>query len=193
MMEQNRVIKARNIKKKYAGSQALANFNLEVYSGQIMGLIGPNGAGKSTFLQALLGLVDTTGELEVLGLSPNKDRHELLNRVCSITDVAVMPRWMEVGQVLKYMEGVHPRFDMSKARKILSNTNIKRSSKIRTLSIGMGVQLHLSIVMAIDAELLVLDEPTLGLDLSYRKAFYSQLIDDYFDGNKTIIISTNQV
>ena len=193
MMEQNRVIKARNIQKKYAGSQALANFNLEVYSGQIMGLIGPNGAGKSTFLQAILGLVDTTGELEVLGLSPNKDRHELLNRVCSITDVAVMPRWMKVGQVLKYVEGVHPRFDMSKARKILSNTNIKRSSRIRTLSRGMVVQLHLSIVMAIDAELLVLDEPTLGLDLSYRKEFYSQLIEDYFDGNKTIIISTHQV
>lgn len=192
-MKQNRVIKARNIQKKYSGSSALDGFNLEVYSGQIMGLIGPNGAGKSTFLQAILGLVDTTGELEVLGLSPNKDRHELLNRVCSITDVAVMPRWMKVGQVLKYTEGVHPRFDISKARKILSKTNIKKSSRIRTLSRGMVVQLHLSIVMAIDAELLVLDEPTLGLDLSYRKEFYSQLIEDYFDGNKTIIISTHQV
>ena len=192
-MESQIVIKARNIQKKYAGSSALAGFDLDVYSGQIMGLIGPNGAGKSTFLQAVLGLVDITGELEVLGLSPQKDRHELLNRACSITDVAVMPRWMTVGQVLKYVDGVHPRFDLSKARKILSNTNIRRSSLIRTLSRGMVVQLHLAIVMAIDAELLVLDEPTLGLDLSYRKQFYSQLIEDYFDGNKTIIISTHQV
>ena len=192
-MESQIVIKARNIQKKYAGSSALAGFDLDVYSGQIMGLIGPNGAGKSTFLQAVLGLVDTTGELEVLGLSPQKDRHELLNRACSITDVAVMPRWMTVGQVLKYVDGVHPRFDLSKARKILSNTNIRRTSLIRTLSRGMVVQLHLAIVMAIDAELLVLDEPTLGLDLSYRKQFYSQLIEDYFDGNKTIIISTHQV
>ena len=192
-MESQIVIKAKNIHKKYAGNSALAGFDLDVYSGQIMGLIGPNGAGKSTFLQAVLGLVDTTGELEVLGLSPQKDRHELLKRACSITDVAVMPRWMTVGQVLKYVDGVHPRFDLSKARKILSNTNIRRSSLIRTLSRGMVVQLHLAIVMAIDAELLVLDEPTLGLDLSYRKQFYSQLIEDYFDGNKTIIISTHQV
>ena len=192
-MESQIVIKAKNIHKKYAGNSALAGFDLDVYSGQIMGLIGPNGAGKSTFLQAVLGLVDTTGELEVLGLSPQKDRHELLKRACSITDVAVMPRWMTVDQVLKYVEGVHPRFDLSKARKILSTTNIRRSSLIRTLSRGMVVQLHLAIVMAIDAELLVLDEPTLGLDLSYRKQFYSQLIEDYFDGNKTIIISTHQV
>ena len=143
-MESQIVIKARNIQKKYAGSSALAGFDLDVYSGQIMGLIGPNGAGKSTFLQAVLGLVDTTGELEVLGLSPLKDRHELLNRACSITDVAVMPRWMTVGQVLKYVDGVHPRFDLSKARKILSNTNIRRRSLIRTLSRAMVVQLHLA-------------------------------------------------
>ena len=192
-MTTERVIRAKNIRKNYADSASLSNFNLEVYSGQIMGLIGPNGAGKSTFLQAVLGLVDTKGDLEVLGLSPNKDRHELLNKVCSITDVAIMPRWMTVREVLKYVEGVHPRFNLNKARKILSNTNINRSSRIRTLSRGMVVQLHLAIVMAIDAELLVLDEPTLGLDLSYRKEFYSQLIEDYFDGNKTIFISTHQV
>ena len=192
-MEPQIVIKARNIEKNYADGSALAGFDLDVYQGQIMGLIGPNGAGKSTFLQAILGLVDIKGELEVLGLSPKKDRHELLTRVCSITDVAVMPRWMTVGQVLKYVDGVHPNFDLTKARKILSKTNIKRSSRIRALSRGMVVQLHLSIVMAIDAELLVLDEPTLGLDLSYRKEFYSQLIEDYFDGNKTIIISTHQI
>jgi len=192
-MESQIVIKARNIEKNYADGSALAGFDLDVYQGQIMGLVGPNGAGKSTFLQAVLGLVDIKGELEVLGLSPKKDRHELLTRVCSITDVAVMPRWMTVGQVLKYVDGVHPNFDLTKARKILSKTNIKRSSRIRALSRGMVVQLHLSIVMAIDAELLVLDEPTLGLDLSYRKEFYSQLIEDYFDGNKTIIISTHQI
>ena len=192
-MESQIVIKARNIEKNYADGSALAGFDLDVYQGQIMGLVGPNGAGKSTFLQAILGLVDIKGELEVLGLSPKKDRHELLTRVCSITDVAVMPRWMTVGQVLKYVDGVHPNFDLTKARKILSKTNIKRSSRIRALSRGMVVQLHLSIVMAIDAELLVLDEPTLGLDLSYRKEFYSQLIEDYFDGNKTIIISTHQI
>ena len=127
-----RVIRAKNIRKNYADSAALSNFNLEVYSGQIMGLIGPNGAGKSTFLQAVLGLVDIKGDLEVLGLSPNKDRHELLNKVCSITDVAIMPRWMTVREVLKYVEGVHPRFNLNKARKILSNTNINRRSRIRT-------------------------------------------------------------
>ena len=193
MSNRKQVIRARNIQKKYSGQSALSGFDLEVYQGQIMGLIGPNGAGKSTFLQAVLGLVETTGELEVLGLSPKRDRHELLKRASSITDVAVMPRWMTVGQVLRYVEGVHPRFDMNKARKILSNTNIQRDSRVRTLSRGMVVQLHLSLVMAIDAELLVLDEPTLGLDLAYRKEFYSQLIEDYFDGNKTIIISTHQV
>ena len=189
----SQVIKARNIVKNYKSSQALSGLNLDVYSGQIVGLIGPNGAGKSTFLQAVLGLVSTEGELEVLGLSPKVDRHKLLKRVCSITDVAVMPKWMTVQQVLHYVSGVHPKFDVSKARKILASTDIKSSSKIRALSRGMVVQLHLAIVMAIDAELLVLDEPTLGLDLAYRKEFYSQLIEDYFDGNKTIIISTHQV
>ena len=192
-MNSSIVIKANNISKQYQDGSALSGFNLEVSSGQIMGLIGPNGAGKSTFLQAILGLVNVSGDLEVLGLSPKTKRHELLQKVCSITDVSVMPRWMTVRQVLNYVEGVHPKFDIAKARKILSSTNITRGSKIRNLSRGMVVQLHLAIVMAIDAELLVLDEPTLGLDLAYRKEFYSQLIEDYFDGNKTIIISTHQV
>ena len=153
----------------------------------------PNGAGKSTFLQAVLGLLNTEGELEVLGLDPRKDRHKLLQKVCSITDVAVLPKWMTVEQVLQYVDGVHPRFNLDKAKSILSKTDIKNNSKIKTLSRGLVVQLHLSIVMAIDAELLVLDEPTLGLDLVYRKEFYSQLIEDYYDGNKTILISTHQV
>ena len=192
-MDKKLIIKARNIKKKYGKDNALSDFDLDVYAGQILGLIGPNGAGKSTFLHSVLGLVETEGNLEVLGLSPIKNRHDLLNKVCSITDVAVLPKWMKVKELLAYVDGVHPRFDLSKARSILANTNIKSNSKIKTLSRGMVVQLHLSIVMAIDAELLVLDEPTLGLDLVYRKEFYSQLIDDYFDGNKTILISTHQV
>ena len=187
------VIKASGIKKSYEDSFALDGINLEVTSGQILGLIGPNGAGKSTFLQSVLGLINTEGNLEVLGLDPRRDRHKLLKEVCSITDVAVLPKWMTVDQVLTYVDGVHPGFDLKKCLSILSKTNIKRSQKIKTLSRGLVVQLHLSIVMAINARLLVLDEPTLGLDLVYRKEFYSQLIEDYYDGDKTILISTHQV
>ena len=187
------VIKASGVKKSYEDSFALDGINLEVTSGQILGLIGPNGAGKSTFLQSVLGLINTEGNLEVLGLDPRRDRHKLLKEVCSITDVAVLPKWMTVDQVLTYVDGVHPGFDLKKCLSILSKTNIKRSQKIKTLSRGLVVQLHLSIVMAINARLLVLDEPTLGLDLVYRKEFYSQLIEDYYDGDKTILISTHQV
>ena len=187
------VIKASGVVKSYEGNNALNGIDIEVTSGQILGLIGPNGAGKSTFLQSILGLINTEGSLEVLGLDPRKDRHKLLKDVCSITDVAVLPKWMTVNQVLFYVEGVHPGFNLKKCLSILSRTNIKRDSKIKTLSRGMVVQLHLSIVMAIDAKLLVLDEPTLGLDLVYRKEFYSQLIEDYYDGDKTILISTHQV
>ena len=187
------VIKATGVKKRYEDNYALDGIDIEVNSGQILGFIGPNGAGKSTFLQSVLGLINTEGNLEVLGLDPRKDRHKLLKEVCSITDVAVLPKWMTVDQVLNYVDGVHPGFDLKKCLAILSRTNIKRSSKIKTLSRGMVVQLHLSIVMSINAKLLVLDEPTLGLDLVYRKEFYSQLIEDYYDGNKTILISTHQV
>ena len=187
------VIKATGVKKSYEDNYALDGIDIEVNSGQILGFIGPNGAGKSTFLQSVLGLINTEGNLEVLGLDPRKDRHKLLKEVCSITDVAVLPKWMTVDQVLNYVGGVHPGFDLKKCLNILSITNIKRSSKIKTLSRGMVVQLHLSIVMSIDAKLLVLDEPTLGLDLVYRKEFYSQLIEDYYDGDKTILISTHQV
>ena len=192
-MEREFALKAKGIIKSYDNNHALNGIDLEVRSGQVLGLIGPNGAGKSTFLQAVLGLLNTEGELEVLGLDPRKDRHKLLQKVCSITDVAVLPKWMSVEQVLQYVDGVHPRFNLDKAKSILSKTDIKNNSKIKTLSRGLVVQLHLSIVMAIDAELLVLDEPTLGLDLVYRKEFYSQLIEDYYDGNKTILISTHQV
>ena len=187
------VIKANNISKKYEESYALDSIDIEVSKGQIMGLIGPNGAGKSTFLQSVLGLLKTEGNLEVLGLDPRKDRHKLLKEVCSITDVAVLPKWMTVQQLLSYIDGVHPGFDLDKCISILSRTNIKLHSKIKVLSRGMVVQLHLSIVMAIDAKILILDEPTLGLDLVYRKDFYSQLIEDYYEGNKTILISTHQV
>ena len=187
------VIKANNISKKYDESYALDSIDIEVSKGQIMGLIGPNGAGKSTFLQSVLGLLKTEGNLEVLGLDPRKDRHKLLKEVCSITDVAVLPKWMTVQQLLSYIDGVHPGFDLDKCISILSRTNIKLHSKIKVLSRGMVVQLHLSIVMAIDAKILILDEPTLGLDLVYRKDFYSQLIEDYYEGNKTILISTHQV
>ena len=189
----NAVINARNISKKYDDSYALDGIDLQVMQGQIMGLIGPNGAGKSTFLQSVLGLLKTEGTLEVLGLDPRKDRHKLLKEVCSITDVAVLPKWMTVIQLLNYMDGVHPGFSLEKCIDILSSTNIKLPSKIKVLSRGMVVQLHLSIVMAIDAKVLILDEPTLGLDLVYRKDFYSQLIEDYYEGNKTILISTHQV
>ena len=187
------VIKANNISKKYDESYALDSIDIEVSKGQIMGLIGPNGAGKSTFLQSVLGLLKTEGNLEVLGLDPRKDRHKLLKEVCSITDVAVLPKWMTVQQLLSYIDGVHPGFDLDKCISILSRTNIKLHSKIKVLSRGMVVQLHLSLVMAIDAKILILDEPTLGLDLVYRKDFYSQLIEDYYEGNKTIVISTHQV
>tara|TARA_B100000927_G_scaffold21939_1_gene16642 strand:+ start:478 stop:1353 length:876 start_codon:yes stop_codon:yes gene_type:complete len=187
------VIKATNISKKYDESYALDGIDIEVSKGQIMGLIGPNGAGKSTFLQSVLGLLKTEGNLEVLGLDPRKDRHKLLKNVCSITDVAVLPKWMTVDQLLSYMDGVHPSFDINKCKSILSRTNIKLPSKIKVLSRGMVVQLHLSLVMAINAKILILDEPTLGLDLVYRKDFYSQLIEDYYEGDKTILISTHQV
>ena len=187
------VINASNIRKLYDGSYALDGIDLEVRQGQITGLIGPNGAGKSTFLQCVLGLIRTEGNLEVLGLDPRKERHKLLKEVCSITDVAVLPKWMTVNQLLQYMNGVHPGFNLEKCISILSRTNIKQTSKIKVLSRGMVVQLHLSIVMAIDAKILVLDEPTLGLDLVYRKDFCSQLIEDYYEGDKTILISTHQV
>ena len=187
------VINASNIRKLYDGSYALDGIDLEVRKGQITGLIGPNGAGKSTFLQCVLGLIRTEGNLEVLGLDPRKERHKLLKEVCSITDVAVLPKWMTVNQLLQYMNGVNPGFNLEKCISILSRTNIKQTSKIKVLSRGMVVQLHLSIVMAIDAKILVLDEPTLGLDLVYRKDFYSQLIEDYYEGDKTILISTHQV
>src|SRR6202035_3940323 len=158
-----------------------------------LGLIGPNGAGKSTALNAILGLIPYQGELRVLGRNPWTERDRLMRDVCFIADVAVLPRWMRVTQALDYVEGVHPRFDRAKAEAFLARTTIKRSSKVRELSKGMVTQLHLALVMAIDAKLLVLDEPTLGLDLLYRKQFYDSLLTDYFDRSRTIVVTTHQV
>lgn len=186
-------IEARGLRKAFKDTLALDGVDLTVEAGRIVGLIGPNGAGKSTALQAMLGLTAYQGELKVLDLDPWTARDELMTEVCFIADVAVLPRWMRVWQALDYVAGVHPRFDRSKAEGFLARTSIRRTSRVRELSKGMVTQLHLALVMAIDARLLVLDEPTLGLDLLYRKAFYDSLLNDYFDGSRTILVTTHQV
>jgi len=186
-------IEARGLRKAYGKTIALDGVDLCVEEGRILGLIGPNGAGKSTALNAILGLVPYQGELKVLGRDPWSEHDQLMRDVCFIADVAVLPRWMRVSQALDYVAGVHPRFDRSKAEGFLDKTAIKRGSKIRELSKGMVTQLHLALVMAIDARLLVLDEPTLGLDLLYRKQFYDSLLNDYFDQTRTIVVTTHQV
>ena len=187
------VIEARGLRKSFGATVALDGIDLTVGEGRIVGLIGPNGAGKSTAFGAILGLTPCEGDLKVLGLDPWAQRDRLMSEVCFIADVAVLPRWMRVRQALEYVAGVHPRFDRAKAEVFLDRTTIKRSSRIRELSKGMVTQLHLALVMAIDARLLVLDEPTLGLDLLFRKSFYDSLLNDYFDGNRTIVVSTHQV
>jgi ABC-2 type transport system ATP-binding protein len=186
-------IEARGVRKSFGATVALDGIDLRVEEGRIVGLIGPNGAGKTTALNAILGLTAYQGELRVLGRNPWTDRDELMRDVCFIADVAVLPRWLRVSQALEYLEGVHPRFDRAKAEGFLSKTTIKRESKVRELSKGMVTQLHLALVMAIDARLLVLDEPTLGLDILYRKQFYDSLLNDYFDRSRTIVVTTHQV
>jgi len=186
-------IEARGLRKSFGGTAALDGLDLEVEQGRILGLIGPNGAGKSTALQAILGLIPHQGDLSVLGLDPWKQRDRLMQEVCFIADVAVLPRWMKVSQSLDYMEGVHPRFDRQRAETFLDRTAIPRKARIRTLSKGMTAQLHLALVMAVDAKLLVLDEPTLGLDILFRKQFYDTLLNDYFDHQRTILVTTHQV
>lgn len=186
-------IEARGLRKAYGATIALDGIDLRVEAGRILGLIGPNGAGKTTALDALLGLIPYEGELKVLGRDPWAERDQLMREVCFIADVAVLPRWMRVSQALDYVAGVHPRFDRAKAEAFLSRTTIKHTSKVRHLSKGMVAQLHLALVMAIDAKLLVLDEPTLGLDLLYRKQFYDSLLNDYFDHSRTIVVTTHQV
>src|SRR5713101_7174740 len=187
------VIEARGLRKAYGTTIALDGVNLRVEEGRILGLIGPNGAGKSTALNAILGLTRYQGELKVLGRDPWTERDQLMRDVCFIADVAVLPRWMRVAQALDYVAGVHPRFDRAKAEGFLAKTDIRHASKVRELSKGMVTQLHLALVMAIDAKLLVLDEPTLGLDILYRKQFYDSLLNDYFDRNRTIVVTTHQV
>jgi len=186
-------IEAHGLRKTFGSTVALDGIDLNVEEGRILGLIGPNGAGKSTALNAILGLTPYQGELKVLGRNPWAERERLMRDVCFIADVAVLPRWLRVNQAVDYVAGVHPRFDRAKAEAFLAKTSIKRTSRVRELSKGMVAQLHLALVMAIDARLLVLDEPTLGLDLLYRKQFYDTLLNDYFDHTRTIIVTTHQV
>src|SRR5213595_948764 len=184
---------ARCVRKVFCTTVALDGVDLRVEEGRILGIIGPNGAGKTTALTAILGLTSYEGQLSVLGRDPWNAREQLMRDVSFIADVAVLPRWIRVSQLLDYVAGVHPRFDRAKAEAFLAKTTIKRTSKIRQLSKGMVAQLHLAIVMAIDARLLVLVEPTLGLDILYRKQFYDSLLNDYFDGSRTIIVTTHLV
>jgi ABC-2 type transport system ATP-binding protein len=186
-------IEARGLRKSFGTTTALDGINFRVEEGRILGVIGPNGAGKTTALNAILGLTPYEGELRVLGRNPWTERDQLTRDVCFIADVAVLPRWIKVSQALDYVAGVHPRFDRAKAESFLARTTIGRDRKVKHLSKGMVAQLHLALVMAIDAKLLVLDEPTLGLDLLYRKQFYDSLLNDYFDRNRTIVVTTHQV
>jgi len=187
------VIEARGLTKRYKSTVAVDNIDLHIPSGRIVGLIGPNGAGKTTALKAILGLANYEGELSVLGKNPSKDRAALMEDVCFIADVAVLPRWIRVWQLIELTEKIHPRFSREKCLEYLSSTKVTQDHKVKQLSKGMVVQLHLAIVMAIDVKLLVLDEPTLGLDILFRKQFYTNLLNDYFDEERTIIITTHQV
>jgi ABC-2 type transport system ATP-binding protein len=187
------VIEARGLRKSFGATHALDGIDLRVEDGRILGLIGPNGAGKTTALNAILGLTPFEGDLRVLGRNPWTERDLLMRDVSFIADVAVLPRWIRVSNALDYVGGVHPRFDRSKAEHFLTRTSIRPTNKVRELSKGMVAQLHLAIIMAIDARLLVLDEPTLGLDILFRKQFYDSLLNDYFDRNRTIVVTTHQV
>jgi len=187
------LVSARNLSKSYGSVAALDGVSFDIEAGRIVGLIGPNGAGKTTALKAMLGLTPFDGSLEVMGLDPRRKRDEVMQHVCFIADVAVLPRWMRVTQALDLVEALHPRFDRTKAEEFLSRTDVRKNSKISALSKGMVTQLHLALVMAIDARLLVLDEPTLGLDILFRKDFYRALLNDYFDEQRTILITTHQV
>lgn len=186
-------IVARNLSKHYGALAALDDVSFTIEPGRIVGLIGPNGAGKTTALKAILGLTAFDGDLSVLGLDPRTQRNQLMNEVCFIADVAILPRWLRVSQAIDFVEGVHPRFSRARCEAFLARTSVQMRQRVRELSKGMIVQLHLALVMAIDARVLVLDEPTLGLDILYRKQFYQSLLEDYFDEEKTILITTHQV
>ena len=187
------VVSAQGLRKAYKQKPALDNTSFTIAPGRIVGLIGPNGAGKTTALKALLGLTSFEGDLQVLGMDPRSQRDELMNDVCFIADVAVLPRWLRVKEAIDFVAGVHPRFDRARCEHFLANTKLQPKQRVSELSKGMVVQLHLALVMAIDARVLVLDEPTLGLDILYRKEFYQRLLEDYFDEQKTIVITTHQV
>ncbi len=187
------VVHANGLSKRYGTTAALDSVNLNIEPGRIVGLVGPNGAGKTTALKAILGLTEFDGELSVLGLDPRTHRYQLMQQVCFIADVAVLPRWLRVSEAVDFVAGVHPRFSREKCQALLARTKLKPTQRVRELSKGMIVQLHLALVMAIDAKLLVLDEPTLGLDILYRKEFYQNLLNDYFDEQKTIIVTTHQI
>ncbi len=188
-----RLVEAQNVSKRYGRVQAVDNVSFSVEEGRILGLFGPNGAGKTTLLKAVLGLTDCDGQLSVLGLDPFRQRKELLNNICYIADVAVLPRWMRVSRLLDFVEATHPRFSRKSAEELLSRTSVRKDAKVRELSKGMVTQLHLSLITAIDARLLILDEPTLGLDILFRKEFYGNLLAEYFDEQRTILITTHQV
>jgi ABC-2 type transport system ATP-binding protein len=187
------IVRARGLNKSFGTTRAMDNVSFTIEKGSIVGLLGPNGAGKTTTLKAILGLTAFDGELEVVGMDPRHGRHHLMEKVCFIADVGVLPRWMKVSQALDYVAGVHPRFNRQKAEAMLSQTSIGRHSRVGQLSKGMVTQLHLSLILAIDVELLVLDEPTLGLDILYQKTFFDLLLNDYYDKDTSIIISTHQV
>jgi ABC-2 type transport system ATP-binding protein len=189
----NSLVKARNVSKRFGSLLAVDDVSFDIEKGRIMGLIGPNGAGKTTLLKAMLGLTDCEGSLSVLGLDPFRQRRELMRNICFIADVAVLPRWIKVSQLLDFLSSVHPNFSRARAEALIGRTDIRPASRVRELSKGMVTQLHLSIITAIDAKLLVLDEPTIGLDIIFRKEFYSNLLNDYFDEDRTIIITTHQV
>jgi len=189
----NAVVTASGLSKRYKNTLALDNVNFQIPAGRIVGLIGPNGAGKTTALKAILGLTDFQGQLNVLGLDPRSQRDKLMEEVCFIADVAVLPRWIRVREAIDFVANIHPRFNRAKCEAFLARTKLTPEQRVKQMSKGMIVQLHLALVMAIDAKLLVLDEPTLGLDILYRKQFYQNLLEDYFDENKTIIVTTHQV
>ena len=187
------LVTARGVSKHFGSVRAVDNVNFDIEQGRILGLIGPNGAGKTTLLKAMLGLTDCEGDLSVIGLDPFRQRKNLMREICFIADVAVLPRWIKVSQLLDYVEAVHPNFSRSRAEDLLRETKVQSGAKVKELSKGMVTQLHLAIIMAIDAKLLVLDEPTLGLDILFRKEFYANLLNDYFDEERTILITTHQV
>jgi ABC-2 type transport system ATP-binding protein len=187
------LVSARNVSKHFGAVRAVDDVSFDIEKGKILGLIGPNGAGKTTLLKAVLGLTDCEGDLSVLGLDPFRQRKRLMQQICFIADVAVLPRWIKVSQLLDYVEAIHPNFSRQRAEELLKQTKVSAGAKVKELSKGMVTQLHLSIIMAIDAKLLVLDEPTLGLDILFRKEFYANLLNDYFDEERTILITTHQV